>query len=81
MCWVLVAAHRTFRLHCGMQDLQLQHVNSYLWHVGSNSLTRDRTQISCLGAQSLSYWTMREVPKIYILISPSGDFCDGEEYS
>ena len=34
-------------LSCGIQDLQLQCVNSQLQHVGSNSLTRDRTQVPC----------------------------------
>ena len=39
------------RVLCGMQT-QLQ-------HVGSSSLTRDRTIAPCIG----TYWTTREVPK------------------
>ena len=38
------------RLSCGTQDLSLQHVTSSLWHVGSGSLTRDRTQVPCIGS-------------------------------
>ena len=41
LCWVLVAVCGIFDLHCGMWNLQLQLRNSELWHVGSNSLTRD----------------------------------------
>ena len=41
-------------LSCGMLEL-------YLWHVGSNSLTRDRTQPPALGVQTLSHWASREV--------------------
>ena len=43
--------------------------NLSLWHVGSNFLTRDliswqgiKPRSPALGAQSLSYWTTREVP-------------------
>ena len=28
-----------------------------MWHVRSSSLTRDRTRVPALGAQSLSHWT------------------------
>ena len=35
---------------------------AYLWHVGSSSLTRDRTWAPALGAWSLSHWTTRQVP-------------------
>ena len=38
------------------------HENSWSWHVGSSSLTRDQTLPPALGAQSLSQWTIREVP-------------------
>ena len=49
-------------LSCNIHDLQLLHVNSQMQHVGSRSLTTDRTQASpALGAQSLSHWTTREV--------------------
>ena len=40
-------------LHCGMWNLNLQ-------HVGSSSLTRDQTETSYTG--SLSHWTTREGP-------------------
>ena len=32
-----------------------------------SSLTRDRTPASCIGRQSLNYWTGREVPLFYVL--------------
>ena len=38
-------------LSCSMQNLQLQHVNSELWHVGSSSRTRDPTQAPCIGSE------------------------------
>ena len=31
-------------------------------HVGSSSLTRDRTRIPCIGRQILNHWATREVP-------------------
>ena len=31
--------------------------------MGSSSLTRDRTQVSCIGAQSLSHWPTEEFPQ------------------
>ena len=43
-------------LSCGMQDHSL-------WHVGSNSLTRDQTQARCTGSMK-SYWITRKVPFI-----------------
>ena len=43
---------------------------SSLQHVGSSSLTRDRTQAPCIGAQSLNHWTTREVPLCSFLCSP-----------
>ena len=45
-------------LSCGMQTL------SCGMHVGSSSLTRDRTQTPALGAQSLNHGTTREVPEV-----------------
>ena len=36
-------------LSCGMRDLQLRHMNSELQHVGSSSLSRDRTWAPCFG--------------------------------
>ena len=36
-------------LSCSMQDLQLQHSNTQLQHVGSSSLMRDQTQAPCTG--------------------------------
>ena len=48
-------------LSCVMKDL------SYLvCHVGSSSLTRDWTQATCMGVQSLSHWTTREVPRLIL---------------
>ena len=46
-------------LSCSTQGLQLQ-------YVGLNSLASDRTWASALGAKSLSHWTTREVPKIFL---------------
>ena len=37
-------------LSCGTQYLQLGHANSYLWRVGSSSLTRDRTRAPGIGS-------------------------------
>ena len=45
---IFVATCRIFS--CGMWDLQLQHVGSQLWHVGSSSLTRDETWAPCIGS-------------------------------
>ena len=45
LCWVLVAAHGTFNLHCGTWDLCFRHSHSQLWHVGSSSQIRDQTQV------------------------------------
>ena len=47
LIFVLVTARGIFSLCCGMQDLQLQRVNSQLKHVGSSSLTRDQTWAPC----------------------------------
>ena len=57
-------------LSCGMQDLpsSLQHSNSSLQQIGSISLTEDRTQAPCIGSQSLSHWTTREVPEQLLLM-------------
>ena len=33
-------------------------------HVGSSSLTRGRTPPPALGAQRLSHWATREIPKL-----------------
>ena len=38
--------------------------NLWLQHVGSSSLTRDRTQAPCIGVWSLRHWTTREVPDL-----------------
>ena len=35
-------------LSCSMQDLQLQHSNSQLQHMGSSFLTKDRTWAPCI---------------------------------
>ena len=49
-----VAACSTYS--CGMRDLpsSLWNVNSWLQHVGSSSLTRDRTQSPCTGSRVLA---------------------------
>ena len=57
LCWVLVAAQGTFHLHCRMQDLQLWRSNSWLWHVGSNPLTRDQTGAPSIGSIESCHWT------------------------
>ena len=36
-------------LSCSTQDLWLQHANSELQYVGSSLLTRDQTQVPCIG--------------------------------
>ena len=46
---VFVAACRIFYLPCGMQGLQMRHVNSQSQHVGSSSLTVDPTKPHCIG--------------------------------
>ena len=46
-------------LSCSTQGLQLQ-------YVGLNSLASDRTGAPVLGAETLSHWTTREVPKIFL---------------
>ena len=63
----MVAAHGIIDLRCSMQDLQLQHANSYLQQVGPSSPTRDQAQVPELGAWSPSHWTTREVPSSGIL--------------
>ena len=54
LCRVLVAAGRL--LSHGMQTL------SCSMHVGSSSLSRDRTWAPCIGARSLIHCATREVP-------------------
>ena len=54
---VLVGACRIF---------YLQHVNSYLQHVGSSFLTRDWTQAPCIGSAVINHWTTREVPGPFV---------------
>ena len=44
---------------CGIFSYAMQ---SQLRHVGPSSLTSDRTWAPALGVQSLSHWTIREVP-------------------
>ena len=39
----------------------MRHMGSLLQHVGSCSLTRDRTQPPALGVWHLSHWNTREV--------------------
>ena len=48
----LVAACGVF-FTCGMWDLQLQHVNSWLLYVGSSSLTRNQTRAPCIWEQGV----------------------------
>ena len=43
------------QVSCGMWGLSL-------WHVGSSSLNRDQTWAACVGVQSLSHNSTREVP-------------------
>ena len=49
-CAILVVALGIFDRHCNMQGLWLRHANSQLQHVGSSSLTRDRTLAPCIGS-------------------------------
>ena len=61
-CFFILAA---LDLGCSMQNLQLQHENYQMWHVGSSFLTRDRTHVLCFGTVwSFSRWTTREVPAV-----------------
>ena len=53
---VLAVASEIFHLPCRSQSL-------YLRHAGSSSLTKDGSQAPCIGAQSLSHWTIRRGPK------------------
>ena len=46
----LVVTRRILDLCCGTHNLQLQHANSQLGHVGSSSPTRDRAQAPCVGS-------------------------------
>ena len=46
-----------------MQDLQLQHADSLLWHVGSSSQPEIEPGLSALGARNLLHWTTSEVPR------------------
>ena len=39
-------------------------MNSFMWPLGSSSLTRDGTGHPALGVQGLSHWATREVPPI-----------------
>ena len=41
-----------------------------LWDADSSSLTRNWSRDPCLGAQSLSHWTTREVPQLSFLYVP-----------
>ena len=54
-------------LSCNMQDLQLWHANSQLWHVGSNSLTRDRTWAPCIGSAESQPLDHQGSPRIKVL--------------
>ena len=56
-------------LSCGTQDLDLCCGMQVLllWHVGTSSLTRDKTQSPALATWSLSHWTTRLSPKLYLL--------------
>ena len=61
LCWASVAAHRIF--------FTVAHrIFSCSLHMGSCSLTRDRTQAPCIGSsESCSHWTTRELPVILSL--------------
>ena len=81
---VLVEAHDIFVVacgifSCGIWDLSVVAcglLSCGMWtfscsmHVRSSFSTRDWTQAPCMGAQSLTYWTTRDVP-ICLLISSS----------
>ena len=42
------------------------YTGSKLWHVGSSSLTKDRTWTPALGAWSLSHWTIQVVLEAWV---------------
>ena len=58
-------------IYLAVPGLCLWHI---LWHVGSSSLTRDRTQAPALGVWSLKCWTMREVPFTFFNTSNNSFF-------
>ena len=60
---------RTWDPPCIMWDLLLRHMDSLfvvpglscsMWNL--SSLTRDRTQLPCIGNQILNHWATREMP-------------------
>ena len=61
LCLIFFFNLTTPSLSCSTWDL-LQ-----LWHVGSSSLNRDRTQAP-RSALSLSHWTTREVPAFFFYL-------------
>ena len=50
---------------------ELWYENSWSWHMGSISPTRDGTHAPHIGSRSLSHWTTRKVPHWSIFIIPS----------
>ena len=47
---------------------QLLHVNSWLWHVGTSSLTRDQTHVPCVGNAVLATGPPGKSPLMLLLI-------------
>ena len=68
---VLVAAHRIF--NCVIFSLWRISVVA-LRHVGTSSLTRDRTHVLCIARQILNHWITREVPtgNFIVILKPLG---------
>ena len=71
---------------CSTWNIRLWHVNSWLWHAGSSSLTRDRTRAPALGMRSLNHWTAGEVPipvyfqRLFVCPRPWDHLAQGSQF-
>ena len=54
----------------GCLKSSLQHVNSWLWHVGFSSVTRGQTHACCIGSIESKPLDHQESPRNLILICP-----------
>ena len=57
----------------GCLKSSLQHVNSWLWHVGFSSVTRGQTHACCIGSIESKPLDHQESPRNLILICPLWD--------
>ena len=70
LCWVLVATRRIFTAVCGLLSscgLWVLLPHGMAWHGmwDPSSPTRDWTCVPCVGRQTLTHWTTREVPDLH----------------